>query len=81
MENAMIKPDRTAAGTGKRSGKRFGRRAALFALLVLISAGCTSDGHCTIFGYTTKPNYNCDIRTVYVPIFQNVTYGAAWSLI
>jgi hypothetical protein len=36
-------------------------------------ASCSSDGHFTVFGYTTQPNYNPDIRTVYVPIFQNVT--------
>jgi hypothetical protein len=36
-------------------------------------ASCRSDGHFTVFGYTTQPNYNPEIRTVYVPIFQNVT--------
>jgi hypothetical protein len=43
-------------------------------LCALITASCTSDGHFTVLGYTTQPNYNPDIRTVYVPIFQNVTF-------
>jgi hypothetical protein len=42
--------------------------------LAFILASCSSDGHFTILGYTTQPNYNPDIRTVYVPIFQNVTF-------
>ena len=37
-------------------------------------ASCSSDGHFSILGYTTQPNYDCGIHTVYVPIFQNVTY-------
>jgi hypothetical protein len=48
--------------------------ASVSGLLGLLLAGCNGDGHFTIFGYTTQPNYNCDIRTVYVPIFQNVTF-------
>jgi hypothetical protein len=49
------------------------------ALLLLLPA-CQSDpstrgfGHFSIFGYSTKPNYNCDIRTIYVPIFKNRTF-------
>ncbi len=35
--------------------------------------GCLSDGHLTLLGYTTKPMYDCNIRTVYVPIFKNRT--------
>src|SRR5262249_1307172 len=49
----------------------------LILLVGMIScalAGCSSDGHFTFLGYTTRPNYDCDIRTVYVPIFQNVTF-------
>jgi hypothetical protein len=37
-------------------------------------SGCESGGHFTLFGYTTKPPFDCDIRTVYVPIAQNATY-------
>jgi hypothetical protein len=46
----------------------------LTGLLAFILASCSGDGHFTILGYTTQPNYNPDIRTVYVPIFQNVTF-------
>jgi len=35
--------------------------------------GCGWDGHFNILGYTTNPPYDCDIRTVYVPMFQNIT--------
>lgn len=51
-------------------------RGNTYGVLVLVAGalvGCTSDGHFTIFGYSTQPNYDCTIRTVYVPIFQNVT--------
>ena len=40
-------------------------------LIVTMVSGCGWDGHLTFLGYTTKPNYNCDIKTVYVPIFKN----------
>jgi hypothetical protein len=52
-------------------------RAALFAAVIALIAaapGCEGGGHFTVFGYTTKPNYNCDIRTIYVPIFKNRTF-------
>ena len=35
------------------------------------AAGCASDGHAGLFGYTTAPNYDPEIRTVYVPIFKS----------
>jgi hypothetical protein len=44
-------------------------QSAILLLIVLVS-GC-ADGHFTVLGYTTKPNYNCDIHTVYVPLFKN----------
>jgi len=44
------------------------------ALAMGLLLGCASDGHLHIFGYTTAPTYDCDIRTVYVPIFQNVSF-------
>jgi hypothetical protein len=46
----------------------------LMGLLAFMLASCSGDGHFSILGYTTQPNYNPDIRTVYVPIFQNVTF-------
>jgi Lipopolysaccharide-assembly len=47
---------------------------SLGAIALCVLAGCASDGHLHIFGYTTAPTYDCDIRTVYVPIFQNVSF-------
>lgn len=40
--------------------------AGLFGL-----TGCTSDGHIGLLGYTTRPNYDPSIRTVYVPMLQS----------
>jgi hypothetical protein len=54
------------------------RRSRLFPaiglLMIALAPGCTQDGHISIFGYTTAPNYDPSIRTVYVPIFKNVTF-------
>jgi hypothetical protein len=45
--------------------------AALAILLAgLALPGCESGGHFTVLGYTTKPNYDTCIKTVYVPIFK-----------
>jgi hypothetical protein len=47
---------------------------AWFGLLTLTAAlasGCGWDGHLCLLGYTTRPNYDPDIHTVYVPIFHN----------
>jgi len=40
----------------------------------LVLSACGWDGNLTFFGYTTAPNYDCNIRTVHVPIFQNTTF-------
>jgi Lipopolysaccharide-assembly len=48
--------------------------AGLAACSCLALSSCTSDGQITIFGYTTKPNYDTSIHTVRVPIFKNNTY-------
>ena len=37
-------------------------------------SGCENGGHFTVFGYTSQPPFNTDIRTVYVPIAKNDTY-------
>jgi hypothetical protein len=47
----------------------------VLAAVCLVLPSCQEDGHFTLFGYTTKPNYRCDIRTVRVPIFKNVVQG------
>jgi hypothetical protein len=51
-------------------------RAPLLLLcgLALSLPACESDGHFTLFGYSTVPNYDPNIRTVYVPIFQNKSF-------
>ena len=45
-------------------------------LLLVFLSGCGWDGHFSILGYTTRPNYDTSIKTVYVPIFQNATMRA-----
>src|SRR5205823_355352 len=49
------------------------RLAVALALAALTLPGCISDGHLNFLGYSTKPLYNCNIKTVYVPIFKNTT--------
>jgi hypothetical protein len=54
-----------------------GLRAKILSALVAVSAlllpSCEWDGHFTVLGYTTRPNYDTHIHTVYVPIFKNST--------
>jgi len=45
------------------------------AAIVLTLPSCESDGHLSLLGYTTRPNYDCSIHTVRVPIFQNRTFA------
>ena len=54
------------------------RRSALIALFGG-AAGCTHGGHFGLLGYSTEPNYDPGIRTVYVPqfrtrVFETVPY-------
>ncbi len=56
-----------------RSSK-LSRRRFLVMAAALILPSCSSDGNFTLLGYTTKPNYDCGIRTVRVPIFKNETF-------
>lgn len=46
---------------------------ALLAAVTLALPSCGWDGHFTVLGYTTRPNYDPNIHTVYVPIFKNKT--------
>src|ERR687884_259892 len=48
-------------------------RSWLLPLLALLLSSCAGDGHLTLLGYTTRPNYDTSIRTVRVPIFKNFT--------
>jgi hypothetical protein len=52
--------------------KCLGLTAWAGALLIL--PACSSDGNFTFLGYTTAPNYDCNIRTVHVPIMQNRSF-------
>ncbi|HXG10304.1 MAG TPA: LptE family protein [Gemmataceae bacterium] len=67
-----------SAIAGPPSRRRF-RPVAGVLLGALLAAGalalpaCEWDGHFTILGYTTRPNYDPCIRTVRVPIFENLT--------
>jgi hypothetical protein len=45
----------------------------LTALSALLLASCEGGGNFTVLGYTTRPNYDPSIHTVYVPIFKNLT--------
>jgi hypothetical protein len=46
----------------------------LFAGGLATLAGCNWDGHFDLFGYTTRPNYDENVHTVYVPIFRNKAF-------
>jgi hypothetical protein len=47
--------------------------SAVVAVSALVLPSCEWDGHFTVLGYTTRPNYDTSIHTVYVPIFKNST--------
>jgi len=68
-----VTENRMTARTFDRSRARGALPLAFFAVALLLPA-CQGDGHFSVLGYTTAPNYDCSIRTVYVPIFQNRTY-------
>jgi hypothetical protein len=42
--------------------------------VAVTAAGCSTDGHFSLLGYTTAPNHDDSIHTVYVPIFENVSF-------
>jgi hypothetical protein len=48
--------------------------AALLAPLAMALPSCEADGNLNILGYTTRPNYRCDIHSVRVPIFKSRIY-------
>jgi len=48
--------------------------ALLFGGTATFVAGCASDGHLGFLGYSTAPNYDPTIRTVYVPIFKSKVF-------
>lgn len=50
----------------------------LLGLTVFLPA-CGWDGQFTVLGYSTRPNYDSTIKTVYVPIFGNQTFSMGWA--
>lgn len=51
------------------------RKTGLILSLGLLGlTACGWDGHFTMLGYTSRPNYDPTIRTIYVPIFQNISF-------
>jgi hypothetical protein len=44
--------------------------SALLGAGIAALAGCKGDGHFGFLGYTTAPNYDPTIQTVYVPMFR-----------
>jgi len=44
-------------------------------LLLAVLSGCQNNGHFELFGYTTQPPFDPQIRSVYVPIALNVSYA------
>jgi hypothetical protein len=40
---------------------------------LLLTPACATDGHIDICGYTSRPNYDLNIRTIFLPIFENPT--------
>ncbi len=52
------------------------RRFVLMLLpaLACCLTGCESGGHFAFLGYTTQPTFDPQIRSIYVPIAQNISY-------
>lgn len=46
----------------------------LFGLGAAVTSGCHSGGGFNLLGYTTEPNYDPSIQTVYVPIFKSKVF-------
>jgi len=47
----------------------------LLAVVCLVLPSCQEDRNWCVLGYTTKPNYDCSIHTVRIPIFKNNMMG------
>jgi hypothetical protein len=48
---------------------------ALLAVASFVLPSCQEDGNFCVLGYTTKPNYDPNIHTIHVPIFENNVPG------
>ncbi|MBM4070289.1 MAG: hypothetical protein FJ271_15240 [Planctomycetes bacterium] len=56
------------------------KRTVLCIALAALVPGCGWDGHFAFLGYSTQPNYDRSIRTVYVPMFGNQTFYREWEM-
>lgn len=50
------------------------RRLFLLGLFAFAVPGCQTGRDLKLFGYSTRPQYDENIRTVYVPVFKNVAF-------
>jgi hypothetical protein len=48
---------------------------SLLAVASFVLPSCQEDGNFCVLGYTTKPNYDPNIHTIHVPIFENNVQG------
>lgn len=55
------------------------KRILILMALAALVPGCGWDGQFSVLGYSTQPNYDRSIRTVYVPIFGNQTFYRGWE--
>lgn len=53
------------------------RRTPLAVLILSLTVGCQSGRDFTVLGYSTKPQHDENIRTVYVPVMKNTAFQTA----
>src|SRR5256885_1557449 len=70
----LLDADRRIA---RRPRRRALARLVLPALALLLPS-CAEDGHFTVLGYSTRPNYDTRYKTVRVNIFKSKTF---WSVV
>jgi hypothetical protein len=71
-ESIAPRTDKKAVAPNR--GVQRGLIRPLIAGLFLLLPSCEWDSQFCFLGYTTQPNYDTTIRTVYVPIFKNKTF-------
>ena len=77
----MTRTDLSSASESVSSGHSWFKHClarnclAVIVLAVCISAvGCQSGGNFSLFGYSTVPPFDPNIRSVYIPAFKNTTF-------
>lgn len=53
--------------------------AAALLLALAAAAGCQGDGNVSVLGYSTEPPFDPTVKTVYLPVFKNVTFHTSPS--